>query len=240
MFLFVSTLRGVMRTRTTVLLSIAAVLLAGGGLAAGVAVSGGDESPAATPSTTTVTERVTVIPTPAPSQTATSTPVVTPPVSTTKPAATTPPVPAVLNGAAVKEVFPGLTSPIPTGWVGEGSDQDSHAYADTSSCTTQAKSCPRVEFLSLASGANHVNYGSNPINQWAKNVCPTRSPESVVTLEPLVAGDVTILAYQLPCQGLENYAWHVPGRLLVMTGDATGGTAASATVQAVLRYSNFN
>jgi hypothetical protein len=156
------------------------------------------------------------------------------------PTSVAPSTPAVLNGAVVKEVFPGLTAPIPSGWVGQSSDEDSHTYADMSSCTTAQKRCPQIEFLSLASGSNRVNYGSNPVNQWAKNVCPSRSPDSVAPMGTFVAGGTTVNAYEFACQGIENYAWLVPGKLLVLTSDATGGASAPSTVQAVLENSRIN
>jgi hypothetical protein len=109
-----------------------------------------------------------------------------------------------------------------------------------SSCTTKAKECPQIQFLSLASGSNRVNYGTNPVGQWAKNVCPSRSPDSVVPMGTFAVSGKTVAAYELPCQGVENYAWYVPGKLLVLTGDANGGVVAPSTVQAVLEYSHIN
>lgn len=230
-----------MKTRTVVLASVAALVIAGGGVAAGAAMFGGDESPtvAATTTATTATETSAPLPSSAPATTATEE-APSPVETTSKPTATVPPTPAVLDGAVEKQLFSWLTSPIPTTWTGRGGDADSHTYAETNSCTTGEKSCPQVEFLSLTSGANRVNYGPNPINQWAKNVCPARSSESVVTLDPIVVDGVTVQSYKLPCQGMEYWAWLIPGKLLVMTGDADGGTAAPATVTAVLGHSDFN
>jgi hypothetical protein len=133
-----------------------------------------------------------------------------------------------------------LIAPIPPTWAGEGSDSDSHVYADVSTCTTAQKRCPQIEFLSLTSGPNLANYGSAPLRQWAKNVCPSRSPDSVAPMATFVAGGTTVNAYEFACQGIENYAWLVPGKLLVLTSDATGGASAPSTVQAVLENSRIN
>ncbi len=226
-----------MRTRTVLLVTAAAVILAGGSAAVGAVMFDGDEPPTATATSSPVPATKTETTAPSPSATPTTTATTTPASpTTTTPTSASPSIPAVLNGAVVKEVFPGLSAPIPSGWVGQSSDEDSHTYADTSSCTTKAKECPQVQFLSLVSGSNRVNYGSNPVQQWAKNVCPSRSPDSVSSMGTFVADGKSVAAYEFACQGIENYAWYVPGELLVLAGDAHGGVAVPSTVQAVLKY----
>ena len=230
-----------MKTRTAVLAAVAILVATGGGVTAGALMFGGNEPAAVTTTSPATTAPETLAPPTSSTPTTTAAEETSSPVEvTSQPTVIEPSTPAVLNGAVEKQLFSWLTSPIPTTWVGRGGDGDSHTYAETNACTTGEKSCPQVEFLSLTSGANRVNYGSNPINQWAKNVCPARSSESVVTLDPIVADGVTVQPYELPCQGVEYWAWLIPGKLLVMTGDTAGGTAAPATVTAVLEYSSFN
>jgi hypothetical protein len=124
--------------------------------------------------------------------------------------------------------------------VGQGGDGDNHTYADKSACTVAAKNCPQIRFFSLVSGPHKVNYSPDPIRQWAKDVCPSRSPDSAAAQESFMVDGTTITGYKLNCMGVGNFAWLAPGKLLVLTSDVGGVVAAPTTVKSVLERSHIS
>lgn len=209
--------------RRTVILLIAAVSVLSAllGVTVTVAAMGGDE------------------PTALPTATASALPSASPtPSETESPSPATPSTtPSVLDGATAREIFSWLTIPVPADWRSQGGDGDNHEFADFSSCSISASSCPSVEFTSLTGGPNRVNYGGNPIGQWARDVCPSRPAGSEKMTEQTMIGAYAATGYQLSCKGVELYAWVVPNRLLVLTRDVGSTPAKPETIQAVLRYS---
>ena len=228
-----------MKRRTLLIVVAIALLFGGGGEVIGALMFGGNgtvkagvTSPAvATPSASTSPT------TPAVTESPEVTEAPTTSVPTSAPTAAS--LPAVLKGAEEQKLFSWLTAPIPLEWTGVQGDGDNRNFADLNACTDTA-SCPHIQFISLTSGPNRINYGTNPIRQWAKNVCPARSSDSVEKGKTFTVGSVSITAYSLSCQGLENYAWYAPGKLLVLIGDAPGGAADSDTVQVVLEHSRIH
>jgi hypothetical protein len=218
-----------MTRRRVVVLIIAGLLVLSGGVVAGAWLFGGSDSSTSTIATANDE------PTPASSQE--TEPEETPTSATPSPTRkSTPPRAASTD----REVFSWLTSPIPDQWVGQGGDGDNHTYVDTSSCTAAPKNCPQIRFFSLTSGPNRVNYGSDPIRQWAKDVCPSRSPDSAAAQETFAVDGVNITMYKLNCMGIGNFAWLAPSKLLVFTADVGDQLAVPTTVKSVLERSHIS
>lgn len=232
-------------------LTIGAIVLAlAVGLGLGSVLGGGESSPASTVSG--ASSQPSSPPSVTSSDPATTTPSVPP---TTPPATAAPatvstrptglPVPALgsLQSAQVQTLFDWFSAPIPQAWNGTMSDGDSKGFADTSTCVTDNADCAHIEFLSLRSGPNHVNYGDNPVVQWAKDVCPSRSTDSVVGPIAFKVDGVDAKFYKFPCQGgPEHYLWYVPSKKLLVRGDDGDGTATLETgiVQAVLESATWH
>lgn len=145
-----------------------------------------------------------------------------------------------LKNAEMQRIFDWFSAPIPQTWDGLMSDGDSKVFADTSTCVADdTAQCARIEFLSLRSGPNRINYGSNPVKRWAKEVCPGRPSTSVSGPFAFKAGGVDAEYYKFPCQGgPEHHLWYVPGQLMVRGDDGDGtATVEAGTVQAVLEGS---
>jgi hypothetical protein len=231
-----------MTRRVVITLVILGVLaLGGGGVIAGALLFGGGDAPSATPAGSVSSPS----PTPSPVKSTPETTASTPAAPATTPTYTqpgtmptresTPPPVASTN----REVFSWLTSPIPSTWVGQGGDGDNHTYADKSSCTVAAKNCPQIRFFSLVSGPHRVNYGPDPIRQWTKDVCPSR-PDGATAQGSFTVDGVSITEYKLNCQGVGNFAWLAPGKLLVIASDEGGVTVDTVTVKSVLERSHIS
>jgi hypothetical protein len=230
-----------MTRRVVIALVLAGLLILGGGAVAGALLFGGNDSSSPVATAASDEPSPTASPTAEPEETPTSAtpspiiPTYTQPGTMPTRKSTPPPMPSV-----DREVFSWLTSPIPAQWAGQGGDGDNHTYADTTSCTTAPKNCPQVRFFSLTSGPNRVNYGPDPIRQWAKDVCPSRSPDSAAAQDTFTVSGVTITGYKLNCMGIGNFAWLAPGKLLVFTADVGDQMAVPATVKSVLERSRIS
>lgn len=128
----------------------------------------------------------------------------------------------------------------PEAWFQGDGDGDSQDYADNTTCSANdLKSCAKIEFINLV-GANKVNYGSNPITAWARNVCPERSIDAVQGPAQFNAGGEMAGYYLFTCNGSNFYAWYVPSRHLLVTGkDGSGNALEVGIVQAVMERIQF-
>ena len=233
----------------------AVVLTLAVGFGIGAMFGGGNSSPnnvsqEATPSATPPSSSLT-LPSSAPATTVSS--ASTAPVSeTTAPTATTPasprptglPEPALgsVKGAETQSLFDWFSAPIPQAWSGLTSDGDSKTFADTSTCVeSDYADCAHIMFISLRSGPNRINYGTNPVAQWAKDVCSARPASSVSGPVVFQMNGVEARFYKFPCQGTQHFMWYVPSKKLLVRGDDGNGTATveAGTVQAVLESATW-
>ena len=146
-----------------------------------------------------------------------------------------------LASASTEELFGGkLVIQKPQVWTSRDSDGDSQTYADTTTCaSTNLSDCPHVTFLRLT-GPNQINFGTNPIATWAKDVCPSRSSDAVEGPVAFLSGGVKAGFYRLPCQGMMFYAWYVPSKSLIVLGSDGGSNPLEASiVQAVVERAQF-
>jgi hypothetical protein len=147
-----------------------------------------------------------------------------------------------LASAETVQLFDRLTILKPHIWTDQSGDSDSQDYADTTVCAaSQESDCPRISFLGLKAGPNKVNYGSNPIAAWAKDVCPDRR-DAVEGPAAFQSSGVNAGFYRLRCQGMEYYAWYVPAQHLIVLGrdGSDGSTLETGIVQAVLQRIVWN
>lgn len=147
-----------------------------------------------------------------------------------------------VKGAETQSLFDWLSAPIPQAWSGLTSDGDSKTFADTSTCVeSDYADCAHVMFISLRSGPNRINYGTNPVAQWAKDVCSARPADSVSGPIIFKMDGVEARFYKFPCQGTQHFMWYVPSKKLLVRGDDGNGTATveAGTVQAVLESATW-
>lgn len=223
------------------------------GLGIGAMFGGSNSSPdnvsqEATPSATT--SSLETVPSSAPAtavSSASTAPVsetTAPPATPASPRPTGLPEPALgpVKGAETQSLFDWFSAPIPQAWSGLTSDGDSKTFADTSTCVeSDYADCAHIMFISLRSGPNRINYGTNPVAQWAKDVCSARPADSVSGPIIFQMNGVEARFYKFPCQGTQHFMWYVPSKKLLVRGDDGNGTATVevGTVQAVLESATW-